>query len=49
LELFPPQNSDVVLTTQLWYSSYFIGFNFGVSPQHVANMSQKGMTTLKTL
>jgi hypothetical protein len=49
LEIFPLRNHDKVLSTPLWYSSHFIGFNFGISPQQAAALSHKGVSILQSL
>jgi hypothetical protein len=49
LELFTPKNHEEVVVTLLWYSSYFVGFNFGVLPQRAAKLNRKGISTIKAL
>jgi hypothetical protein len=49
LELSPPRNYEEVLNTHLLYSSYFFGFNFGTLPQQAAELSMKGLSTIKNI
>ena len=39
----PPQNSDEVLSTNLWWSTFYIGGNFGFSQQRAAQLMHRDM------
>lgn len=42
LETIPSINRDEVLNNSLWYTTHFIGFCFGISPQDANSIVQEG-------
>ena len=49
LGVLPPRNVDEVRNTQLWWTIYFIGSNFGFSPTCARTLAARGLHCLRNL